>query len=63
MSAPGLSWDTMLKMTKIKLELIPNRDILIFFEKPTRAGISNKYNKANNKYLNSYEPKYILRPE
>ena len=53
----------MLKMTKIKLELIPNRDILIFFEKPTRAGISNKYNKANNKYLNSYEPKYILRPE
>ena len=25
--APGLSWDAMLKMTKIKLELIPDRDM------------------------------------
>ena len=32
----------------------------IFFEKGTRAGmsyISNRYRKANNKYLKSYDPK------
>ena len=44
----------MLKMTKIKLELIPDPDTYIFFEKGTRGGISymsNRYNKANNQYL------------
>ena len=32
----------------------------IFFEKGTRGGISyicNRYSKANNKYLKSYDPK------
>ena len=28
---PGLSWDVMLKMTKIELELIPDPDMYIFF--------------------------------
>ena len=28
--APGLSWETMLKVTKIKLELIPDPDMYIF---------------------------------
>ena len=32
-SAPGLSWDAMIKMTKNKLELIPDRDMYILFEK------------------------------
>ena len=31
MSAPFLSWDAMLKMTKIKLELITDPDIYIYF--------------------------------
>ena len=31
LSAPGLSWDEMLKMTKIKLELITDPDLYIFF--------------------------------
>ena len=60
MSAPALSWDAMLKMTKIKFELIPEPDVYIFFEKGTRGGIfyiSNRYNKANNKYLKLYDPK------
>ena len=35
LSAPGLSWDAMLKMTKIKLELSPDPDMFIFFEKGT----------------------------
>ena len=33
---PGISWDAMLKMTEIELELIPNSDIHILFEKGTR---------------------------
>ena len=60
MSAPGLSWDTMLKMRKIELELIPDQDMFIFFNKGTRGGISyisNRYSKANNKYLKSCDPK------
>ena len=32
LSAPGLSWDVMLKMTKIKLELIPDLEIFISFD-------------------------------
>ena len=47
-------------MTKIKLELISDPDMYIFFEKGTRGGIScnaNRYSKANKKYLKSYDPK------
>ena len=54
LSAPGLSWDAMLKMPKIEIELIPDPDMYIFFGKGTRhrtAYISNRYSKANNKYL------------
>ena len=39
MSAPGLSWDAMLKMTEIELELIPDPNMYILFEKGTRGGI------------------------
>ena len=69
-SAPVLSWDAMLNMAKIKLELISDRDIYIFFDKGMRGGvsyISNRYSKANNKCLKSYDPKqeskHILRHE
>ena len=51
----------MLKMTKIRLELIPDPDMYVFFEKGTKPGIcyiSNRYNKANSKYLKSYDPKH-----
>ena len=50
----------MLNMAKVKLELIPDPGIYIFFEKGQRAGvshISNRYSKAKNKYLKSYDPK------
>ena len=58
--APGLSWNAMLKMRNIGLELIWDPDMYIFFEKRTGGGISyisNRYYKANNKYLKSYDPK------
>ena len=60
LSAPGLGWDAMLKMTKAKLELIIGPDMYTSFEKGTRGGISyicNRYSKASNKYLKSYDPK------
>ena len=48
------------KMTKINLEIIPDLDMHTFFEKGTRDGISyisNRYSKAKNEYLKSYDPK------
>ena len=36
LSAPGLSWEKMLKVTKIKLELIPDPDMYIFWERYKR---------------------------
>ena len=60
LSAPGLIWDAMLKMTKIKLVLNSDPNMYIFFEKGTRGGISyisNRYTKADNKYLKSYDSK------
>ena len=60
LSGSALSWDAMLNMTKIKLELISDPDMYIFFEKCMRGGvscISNRYTKANNRYLKSYDPK------
>ena len=53
-STPGLILDAMLKMTKIKLELISDPDMYILFEKGAICGItniSNGYSKAKNKYL------------
>ena len=72
LGSSGLSWDAILKMTKTELELIPNSDMHIFFEKGTRgwiSHISNRYSKASHKYLKSYDPPkrietyYILRRE
>ena len=59
-SSPGLSWDAMLKMTGIELEKISDIDKYLFIEKGLRGGISyiaERYAKANNKYLNDYDPK------
>ena len=56
-SAPGLSSDSMLKTTKIELELMPNPDMYIFLEKGTRGEILYifiRYSKATNKYLKYY---------
>ena len=41
-SSPGLSWDAVLKMTKIELDLISDIDMHLFIEKGRRGGISYK---------------------
>ena len=61
LSAPPVSWDAMLNMTKMELELIPDPDMNMFFEKGTIGEvsyISNRYSKANNIYLKSYDQRH-----
>ena len=56
-SAPGLSWDAMLKMTNIGLNLISDVDMYQFVEKGMRGGVSyiaNRFGEANNKYMKEY---------
>ena len=53
-TAPGLAWDACLKVTGVQLELLSDQNMLLMFEKGIRGGISiisNRYGKANNKYL------------
>ena len=56
-TSPGLSWDALLKMTGIKLELMTDVDMFKFIEKGMRGGISyiaNRYGEANDKYMKEY---------
>ena len=59
-TSPGLSWDAMLKMTNIKLELMTDIDMFQFIEKGMCGGVSyvaNRYGNANNKYMKEYDEK------
>ena len=65
-SSPGLIWDAILKMTKIKLDLVSDIDMHLFIEKRMRGGISyiaKRHSKANNKYMcydSDKESKFIM---
>ena len=66
-NSPGLSWDAMLKMTGVKLDLISDIDRYLFVEKSMKGGLSyiaQRYSKVNNKYMKLYDKsnpsKYII---
>jgi hypothetical protein len=53
-TSPGLSWDAALKLTKVKLELISDYDMFLMIQQGIRGGvstISNRFARANNKYM------------
>ena len=60
-TSKGLAWKACLKHTGIKLELLPDPDMLLMFERGIRGGIAQvvrKYALANNKYMgNRFDPK------
>ena len=59
-TSPGLSWDAMLKMTNIKLELMTDIDMFQFIEKGMCGGVSyiaNRYGNADNKCIKEYDEK------
>ena len=56
-SCPELTWDAVLKMTEVKLELISKIDLHYFIEKGMRGGISyscNRFSEANSEKCISY---------
>ena len=66
-TSPVPSWDALLKIKKVKLELLKDPDMILMMEKDIRSGvsmISKRYAKANNPYMwVKYDPnkptKYI----
>ena len=62
---PGFSWQSMLKLTKIELELISDPDMYLFLMDTIHGGIAvcnNKHVIADNKYINknTKNNKYLL---
>ena len=57
LSAPGLAWQTCLKKSEVKLELLTDVDILLMVEKGIKGGICHamhRYAKARNNYMKDY---------
>ncbi|XP_029673848.1 uncharacterized protein LOC115241990 [Formica exsecta] len=52
----GYTWDAMLKHTGIRFELLTDIDMVMFVERGGLSRCSNKYARANNKYLQTYDP-------
>ncbi|XP_060865346.1 uncharacterized protein LOC132941347 [Metopolophium dirhodum] len=58
-TAPGFSFDAMLKYTAIKLELLSDYEMLLMFEDGIRGGLtqaSMRYAKSNNEKTPDYNP-------
>ena len=61
-SAPGFSWDAMLKMTQVELQIISDIDVHLFIEKGMTGGISyiGKRHSKINDCESSKEKKSII---
>ena len=58
-TAPSLSWSAAMKVTKVNLEIIKDIDMSLFIDKVIVGGyaaVVEHFAKANNKYLESYDP-------
>eukprot|EP00116_Pleurobrachia_bachei_P001435 sb/3461697/ len=58
-SLPAFAWDAMLRMTKVKLEVLTDIEMYTFLEKALRGGVTtvnHRHAKANNKYLDDFNP-------
>ena len=67
LSAVGLAWQTCLKKTGVKLELLTDNDMFTMIEEGIRGGMCNavyRHAKANNKYMKNYnkniESSYLM---
>ena len=57
-SAPGLSWDALLKKTGVEHELLTDMDMHLFTERGMRGGISmvsKRHAKTNNPLVEGYD--------
>ena len=60
-SSPGLSWDVMLKMTGVELELISDTDMHLFIEKGMRGGISYVAKRHIKQIINPQTTMIVLK--
>jgi len=53
-----VSWDAMLKYTRVKFELLTDIDTIMFIKRGIHGGLSqcsSRYAQINNKYMRSYD--------
>lgn len=56
---PAMSWDAMLRSTKVQLDLLTDYDMILMIESGIRGGlcqVSQRYAKANNPSIPGYNP-------
>ena len=59
LTLPGYSWDALLKLTNVELELLTDSNMYLFIEKGLRGGISmvsHRHAIANNLQMENYDP-------
>ena len=58
LSSPGLAWQSCLKQTRIKLELLTDIEMLLMIKNAVKGGMYHtiyRYARANIKYMKNYD--------